>query len=798
MSHRITFSCVQRWLFLSGALLAGTLAQAQNLNVTAANASNDAIYTVNFANQTISIENTDQGSLHSIRSLTFTPNGANDQVDLLAADNAGGLIVRYCGNFNPNASPPANTFGVSVWNNTEGGPTNPDGLSVDSAGNLFLVNQGSGTSTNPQVWVIQGLATNCQTVPAPAPTKITLIDSKFNAKQTLEETLIARTPIFLTGAGAAVTQINPGDLLVLTSNPASVILYRGSNGLGPTGTKNTQIVLLNGSNFPAGTQPGGMDFLPTDNSLLVTTSTGTVFRFTVDQIVPTTGTPQTFVSGLGNGQFKVRTGQQNGSVFAFVANNNGGDIFEFNSSGALLSTVTTNVQHPQGLAVTNTAYQPFASCSQTCDVLGDNSAAKPLLNHLVNAPAVTGNILENMCVVLTDPRVAQYGSCTAAATAAGSPYANGLPVAQVCGAGFDNPNNPLVIPNSMCGASGTPDGVTQGSGFTLVKTLTAAYSGAGFPFNGTFIETDSDFSGLPTGPSDPSCAAAPFQVAGWAPLAGEGVNPGGKSVVDVVNGCATPHSGGGTLSLWVLGMDLNTGIFANGLADFAATEYTTLLNTVTAETKSVAIAPSTFVLTPPGGGNFTSQLQQCIKESQGAFQNGAAFYAGAAQELLIADHNVAMNAYPQSLPPFTPPFTPDSDYPNPSGLLRALLESTHFTVDVRLGGNASNAPPANPPPMPSTTTPVNITPTITGTPSPTVSNGSIYTFNPATADFAGNTATLTYSLTGLPWAKLSIVNNNQVQVSGKAKKQGSPFSPVLTVTDGCGVSTQLSWTLTVN
>jgi len=732
-------------------LTAAAVTNAQNVTVTAANASNDAIYDVTFSGGggNITVLNTDEGSLHHIVSLAFVPNTATFALDLLAADNQGGTIVRYPGDFHPGDA----TTGTVVFSSSGPGPAYPDGLSVDSAGDLYVVNSSPGSASNPQLWVLPSNGTGGFASPQ-------LIDAtSYVSTETLVDTLVATTTIVPPGGNQPV--VYPGDLLVVTNNPSVVLRYPGANGDGPLTANSSPQVLIT---LPAGSSPGGLAFWPADNSLLVTTARGTIYQY---HLTPNE-TPAIFASGLGNGQFKVRTGIQAGQPYAFVANNNGGDILQFSGPNQLVATVTAGVQHPQGLAVTNVAYAALSTCqdqqTEGCDLLGGQ-----VITH--NVPpnlSLFGNVLEDICVVPVDPRLVQPGSrCTTS-----------LPVSTVCGS-F---GSTAIIPATFCGASGP-----TGKGFALVKTLTQAYAPPHtFPFNGAVVANDSNLADvLPPAPTNPDCnpsgpGITPLGTLAWAPLQGEGVVAEGNNLVDITGGCdgSAGHSYG--LSLFAVGLALNT----DDLTGYAASKYTSLLTTIQAESSPAEgalpapVPPST---TPPDG-NFTYQLQQCISTSQAAFAAGNLFYGGAANEALAADQQVAAVAG------LSAPFTPVSDYPNPSGALRSRLQNIYYTINTRISGNQSAAAPPSPPPPPPP-------PTIAGTPITKAKAGTLYSFQPSAADFAGNTGTLTFSIVGQPsWATFSTTSG---LLSGTAVK-GTYNGIVISVTDGCASASLPAFSIKVN
>lgn len=613
------------------AVLAVATAHAQSLRVTAANASNNQVYDVTFAGSggSTTVLNTDQNLYTSLRSLVFIPNAQAGTVDLLVADTLKGKIIRYAG---------AAGAATVVWSTSQGpGPQYPDGLSVDPAGDLFVVSTGSGTSKPEQLWVLP----HDPSVPLGAGFLAPrLIDATFGgvAVQSLDETLVART----TSPAA-----NAGDLLLLASSPDTVFVYSAASvqsviAGGPPISPTTQ--LLTASQFPASTDLGGMDFWPPDNSLLITTSGGTVLRYAFAG-GPAARLPD-FSAGLGNGKFKIKTGIRNGTPYAFVANNNGGEILEFGAPPPAggpnppLATVTSGVEHPQGLATTNLQYTASDNCLESaggCDLMG-----KVLKHAVQDVPNLSGFLIEDICVVPVDPRIAQYGTCTG----------HSLPVAQVC-AGYGD----TVIPDYLCGGSGS-----TGAGFALVKSLTNSDN----QLAGALIANDADSSTVLPG-NNPPC---PQTVLAWAPLAGEGSVVEGNNMVEMTGTCGTSGAGTRQLSLWGLGLTVNMAALAGNSTrskwvSFASSKYGTLDATISA----ASIDPT-----------FESTLLTCINNSQTVFNKHQ--YAAAASQLLACDSLVAGS--PGS-------FTATAANPNPSGEVRGRLANLYMTINTRLLGN----PPAH-------------------------------------------------------------------------------------------------------
>lgn len=611
--------------------------------MTAANVSDDKVYEVSFSGSggSVSTLNTDQKKREGIRSLVFIPNESSGQIDLIAADTAAGEIVQYAG---------GKGAAKVIFSAKHGkGPSCPEGLSVDTAGNLFVVSSAGGYSKSAELWVLP----RDPALPLGAGFKSPrLIDRTFGGilVKRLEDTLLAPTT-----SGA----VNAGDLLVLSSSPAKLFAYSADRIQQVTNggaSVSPSRILIGPSGFNA--NPSGMDFWRADDTLLVTTTAGNIQRFSFADNVTTRLSD--FATGLGTGSFGIRNGVEGGVPYAVVTDTKGNKLLKF---GALpeastvatlgystshyppypaprinppLAVITHGVDQPLGLAASNLANQAASTCLQSqggCDLLGN-----VILHQVTGVSSLSGFVIEDTCIVAEDPRIAQYGSCTG----------HELPVSQVC-AGYGD----TVIPDTMCGGSGA-----SGKGFALVRSKSNSQIGR----KGTFVLNEVFPETIVPGDNNPPC---PKSVLAWAPLAGEGTIVEGNKMLELTAGCGSSAGASKGLSLWGIGLVLNEDALPGkndhyALVKFADSKFDALDATV----KRAQIAPQ-----------LDKALCGCILASRVLFAFGK--YSYAADTLTKCDSLVAANEAS---------FTASADDPNPSGDIRARFANIYLTLKTRILG----------------------------------------------------------------------------------------------------------------
>ena len=576
------------------ALCAAAHVSAQpTLRVTAANSSSpNAVYDVLFgaAPQT-TLLNADGISFKSFHSLVLVPNSASGGVDAIVADITGGTIVRY---FGPTGTPTVSS--TVVWSKASNisGPQQPDGLSVDAAGNLYAITS-TGGPNGPQVWVLP--ATPITTAsPTGFGTPI-LLDQQFNGDEvdSLVETVVvptAATP----AAQTAYTNagINAGDLLVLvrdndfsgsnsgsdggaydSKEPALVYDYSAAAiknaligaaaSMPPTASLSPTILLWELS-FPyvqqppqqPAAQPTGIDIWPIDGSVLISTNVGSILQYALPNAAsntkPSTWTTSLFTTfaSLSCGSScpfnKIRTGLQMNTAYAFGTQSTGdasGNVLYFAADatkptpaggfgfamGTAVPTSGTTAGSPYGLAVAPATV--VVASTTTCTSPSGCNPTGALAHVIVPGPgSVTGNILEQTCIFV-DPRLLADGTCPGT-----------LNIAQMCPGFAAN-----TIPATMCGASGQ-----NKNEFAAIQTVANGVDNV----PGILVQTVQEPSALIPNTTDPSC---PRQVLGWTPLLGsmEGTEPEGSNIIDMGSYC---DNGGVTRgnSMWLIGGQLSPAI----------------------------------------------------------------------------------------------------------------------------------------------------------------------------------------------------------------------------------------------
>jgi hypothetical protein len=722
-----------------------SIAQADQLLVTGANRDGSAVYDLGispsssnpsgatpikpvFANSVTQINNAADEKTHSgFDALVWVPNPVCQSLDLIVADASNGQIVRYAGattlaNCNAPASSSSGTPIVNPvaqvlfkWSKRGSGPAQPTGISADAYGNLFVVSSSGSWDPAASVWVLPfnktknlycaGTGNYCAPV---------LVDGKFcgTTTQQLSEVLVAGIPAVTSGKN---TLWNAGDVLVLVGDSfdARLIAYAQAK-LYSSKTKGLLNLAALPLSQPTSTPipwsafhgqsaaPAGMDIWPanpvwhTNTTMLFTTADGRILEFDtlLNKFVCN------FAQNRGPGLQKIKVGSYASVSYAFVAQleaHNTGQILVFGAaptSGANnpIKTISSGIMNPQGLAVISSG-----SASLTAPKKGTTPCAPPnapcviaplgpeLVSTITAYPGdnLSGTVLEQNCIIGTDPRVTvgQGGwSCNG----------NALPI----GAGTNYcPTFPAaVIPGSACGHSGP-----TGAGFAVIE---GTATGIDPNDNNSFITTAGNIDAVLPGPNNLECTPAAFAATGQIPLIAwgprsdlttvEGIIPedtlygpylGGEPgyLTELTGGCDTSTTGSRELSIFAIGLGLSytdqTGVYTLQNEKYEALEKTV----------------STAAITGTVQSNLASDITTAegyVNAAQGAAYPSTAFTNNincALNEIAATDTYLRghLPAFSSNLG--TPPGGGNA---NPAGDIDGRLANWYTTLNTMLAGNA--------------------------------------------------------------------------------------------------------------
>ncbi len=623
--------------------------------------------------------NTEAGAHGKFFAVVRAPNSVTSALDLIVADASSYKIVRYAGP-GPTYQPSTTIF---AYSKSGSGPNRTTGLAVDVAGNLFAASAGVPSDSKPALWV---LPFNKTTGAYGAPV---LIDNIFGGVKncgSIDEVVVASTAA--SPKGAAAPAWKQGDVLVLinaSSGGATVLVYSQA---AIAGVLNKPSVTLSGptsvliSSF-SGEKPTGIDVWPADAtypasghgvSLLVPMTDGRVMRFDSSTGAFTTD----FANGLGAGLLKIKVGTYSTFPYAFIAQSlpGTGRILQFGSppaSGANnpLSSVSTGVNNPQGLAVTSSSSEPVGDCiaPHICAPLGAQLTTQITTNNLnPNNP-----LLEESCVINADPRVTASVAAGTWSCAGGT-----LDVANFC-PGFPS----TLMPGSMCGHSGP-----TGRGFVVVKSTAKAVD-QDPNINNSFIENIVDPNLPLPGPLNLNCPQVPMFA--WAPRSDlpaiEGTIPEGNTFIDLSAFC---DAGGGhthVLSMIAYGLGLNSAVgpdsLPRGLPGFVDDKFDNLTQTISNAVAQINDGGTTQGLVTQAKNYFDSGVVNTDANAYGCAMNA------------IATANAFVRNNPAAFSGAAPPGNP-----NPAGDIEGRLGNLFMTIDVdfllqppNFGWPTSNVPP---------------------------------------------------------------------------------------------------------